>query len=290
MSDTAAQPQPQPQPERLLLLGEADFSFALALARCRAAAGPAAQAPSLPAMLATEYGSPEDVAARYYGGDLGRVAARAAEHTAAGVAVAFSVDSTALAAADPTCVRFAASATAEQPVTETVPLWSLPAAAAGPFSAVVFNYPNSTKRGRQQRLLLQTFRALRQCVAAGRCTPAVEMEMRLMDMSQHSHFNRRGDYGHEEAAAAAGFALVSAALCSEETALAAAGYRHRQTSRDASGGGGALEGSRAWRWRAGAVAPAAPATACVSGPGVEATAAEEAPPLRKTRLESVEQS
>jgi hypothetical protein len=244
-----------PRAERLLLLGEADFSFALALARCHMAAStnPA------PVIVATEYGSPADVASRYYDEDLGRVASRVAELNAAGVTVAFNVDSTTLATPEPTCVQFAATSTPEQVVTESVPLWSLPAAAA-PFTTVVFNYPNSkgrpAKRGRQQKLLLDTFGALRQCVALGRCAASVEMEMRLMDMAQHAHFNHHNDYGHEEAAAAAGFTLVAAALCSEERALAAAGYRHRQTSRNASGGGDALEGSRAWRWCATALSEA----------------------------------
>jgi len=222
----------------ILLLGEGDLSFARAIGLSKRFLGTT--------VTATELGTPSDVCSRYFNGSSKSLMARCAELLELGVHVALGVDVTRLECSD-TCYHWRDGTFVQ------APLW---AAEVGPPSSslVIFNFPHTTRPGKTAKLLKQCFRSLRACIATGFARPGCRVEMRL----RHEGHLRdacqliRSRYGHEEAAAAACYDLVSVAE-SDLDSLEAHGYEHRSTKRNARCGH--LEFVNVWTWQAARCAP-----------------------------------
>ena len=238
--------------EHVLLLGEADLSFARAIG-LRGVAGKS--------VTATELGTPDDVCQRYFGGNAEALAARCDELHSYGIRVVLGVDVTRLECNGDRVQAWDAASHSFV----GLPLWrnddatAMAAATSCPASLVVFNFPHTTRPGKMAKLLLQMFRSVRSCVAAGFACPGCEVEMRLRHVSSGDTKEEEGGqqlirsrYGHQEAATAYLFDLVSVGE-SDLDELARYGYEHRLTKRNARCGH--LDRVQVWRWRAAALGP-----------------------------------
>ena len=245
-----ASSQPLLQEERvthILLLGEADFSFARALALRGGLGGVT--------ITATELGTPQDVSARYFGGSLEALAARCEQLDSLGVRVMLGVDVTRLECND-VAHRWHRGSFVQAPLWCAVDdAYACPAVAPSPpVSHVIFNFPHTTRPGKTSKLLQQMFRSVRMCIASGFMQARCNVELRLRHVSNSKDAGQliRSKYGHEEAAAAMLFDLISVDD-SDLDAFAKFGYEHRSTKRNARCGH--LELVHVWRWRAAAMKP-----------------------------------
>ena len=238
------------QEEHILLLGEADCSFARAIGQRGGLDGIC--------VTATELGTPSDVCSRYFGGCAEALAARCDELNSYGIRVVLGVDVTRLECNDRVHAWDAASR-----VFIEMPLWrsdgvgdasTAMAATSCPASLVVFNFPHTTRPGKMAKLLMQMFRSLRCCIAAGFAKSDCRVEMRLRHVSSEKDEGQliRSRYGHEEAAAASLFDVLSVSESDLEE-LARYGYEHRLTKRNVPCGH--LERVQVWRWMAAALGP-----------------------------------
>ena len=226
----------------VLLVGEADLSFARALSQQGAIKGHA---------TATELGTPSEVRDRYFEGSDEALADRCDELSRHGnIDVVLGVDVTRLEC-DDTCHRWC-------PATRTfvpLPLWCS-GIATPPASLVIFNFPHTTRPGKMAKLLLQFFRSLRVCIARGLAMPdcTVEMRLRIVGDGKAEGQLIRSRLGHEEAAAAYAFRLVSVG----ESDLATHrrfGYEHRSTKHNARCGHLSDAHVSVWVWQASTIGP-----------------------------------
>ena len=216
-----------------VLIGEGDFSFARALGRLGGVGGGV--------ITATELGDPADVDGRYFGGAHGTtLAARAGELSHLGINMVLGVDAISLECNDTPVHRWCP----ETAGFVQSRLWLVPPESP-PASRFVFNFPHTTRPGKMAKLLRQFFRSVRACVAHGFARSDCLVVMRLLDDSSQRVVRSR--YGHEEAAAAAGFDLVSVAPA-DLSSLERMGYEHLSTKHKALAGVHAP--AREWMWQA----------------------------------------
>lgn len=231
-----------------LLIGEADFSFARALGKWNAGGDISDQAPRF--IIATEFGSAQDVCDRYFAGSKKALQNRCAEVAQYGIEVVFGVDVTRLN--DNSKVerwKKRDKKNNEDLVLTSQPFWTL-FDGKPKCNTVVFNFPHTTKRGKTTRLLHRAFKSFRCAIVEGNFSQKCKVEMRLRHVSQsdgHDTKLIRSPYEHKQAAAAAGFSLISI----EESDLEGwkkFGYKHRATKRNHSAGH--LKLVKVWRWEA----------------------------------------
>ena len=205
-----------PSTDHTLLLGEGDLSYALALGKLGFNG----------LVTATELGSSDDVRDRYFAGSGEALARRCDELLHLGIRVVLGVD-TILLERNNMCLHYHS----ESSEFVAAPLWS---GSVAPVSRCVYNFPHTTRPGKTAKLLRQAFLSVRGCIARGYARPGCEVEMRLRHVGGSHDEGQliRSRTGHVEAAAAAGFELVSVSA-SDLPALEAAGYEHRTTKRAA---------------------------------------------------------
>ena len=211
--------------EHTMLLGEADMSYAKVLG-LQGFNG---------VITATELDDPSHLVDRYFGSHS-RLAERCNELTCLGIRVLLGVDGIRLERND-VCHHWCASSEFIK-----APLWS---AYVPPVSRFVFNFPHTTRPGKMCKLLNQIFRSVRASIARGFARPDCRVEMRLLNAAPQLIRSR---YGHEDAAAASCFELISVAPADLDQ-LCSLGYEHVATKRHALAG--VRVAASMWTWRAG---------------------------------------
>jgi hypothetical protein len=217
-----------------LLLGEADFSFAFAFAQ-----------EFTGSITASEYGSGDDIANRYFDGGTEKLAAllnanrdsHSHSNSNSAVHIVSSLDARVLGdEQNCTCERWNGTSSSWDPPTR---FWDNTQQNHNTsYDIVIFNFPHTDKNGKAPRLLRALLKQLRQCVQDGRLPSTVVLEMRLRDDEDENENNTRTNhvraaYKHEEAAAESMFELIGT-FDNDLERWEKLGYEHRMTKRRAS--------------------------------------------------------
>jgi len=239
---------------RILLLGEADFSFARAFAQ-ECVNNDNMNMNIKIQVTATEYGDGNDIAKRYYDGNVPNMRSSISSLCQMEVIkeVICGLNARVLGQTSADLCPCQKWNKVDKCWDPSSPFWN---SESGPenvidtyFDLIVFNFPHSEQAGRATKLVRALFKQLRICIDTGRLPGNVVLEMRLRVIESNPNLkkNIRSFYNHEEAAIESGFELIGC-WPSDLTRWENLGYRHMWTKKNATCRDIGLN-CNVWRWR-----------------------------------------
>lgn len=220
---------------RVLLLGEADYSFTKAFA-C-AMMTMRTSSTSMPIELtATEYGSPAELASRYYIDDGGKAktAVSNIQELTFVKEIICNLNARLLGNSrndtnECMCQRWNAKT---HDWDEPSRFWNN-SNTSNKYDLIIFNFPHSDQAGRSGKLIRALFKQLRICIDDDRLPPDVVLEMRLrfIPTLEADKKNIRSYYNHEQAARESQFRLIGTSKGDLEN-WEKFGYQHKMTKKN----------------------------------------------------------
>jgi len=255
-SNSSAPPPPPPPQEavqsavsyeifrRVLLLGEADYSFtrAFACAMMTTTKTTSSSTSTSPMELtATEYGSPTEIASRYYTGDIvkAKTAISNIQELTCVTELMCNLNARRLGKSHQNdtnneccmCQRWNSKT---HDWDEPSNFWNdSNTTNSHKYDLIVFNFPHSDQAGRAGKLIRALFKQLRICIDDNRLPSDVVLEMRLrfIPTLEADKKNIRSYYQHEQAAQESQFRLIGTWKGDLEK-WEDLGYQHKMTKKN----------------------------------------------------------
>lgn len=219
---------------RVLLLGEADYSFTKAFARAMAMKMKTSSTPMSMELTATEYGTPTEIASRYYTDDMGKVKTAVSNIQKLTVVKELMCNLNARLLGksqnninDCVCQRWNSKT---HDWDEPSMFWNDSNTNSSKYDLIIFNFPHSDQAGRAGKLVRALFKQLRICIDDDRLPSDVVLEMRLrfIPTLEVDKKNIRSYYKHEQAARESQFRLIGSSKGDLEN-WEKLGYQHKMT-------------------------------------------------------------